>query len=546
MKLTMRRLDAAIQDVAKVQKICKAPSISIGILHEGKVLYRKSIGLRDVENNLEADSNTSYLIGSCSKLLTSAAVGILAETQLSWTDLISKHVPDFDPVGDPRIDQQATILDACRHSTGLANPNAVFFGPQGALTIKEEDHVALLNALPTSNDSGQRFNSWWNYSNAAFGVLSNVIKAVSGVHFCEFMRQQLCQPLAMEQTLVTRAEVLSNNNIAHPYMEDGHWTKIENGLTSETYAPGVASMGMRSSVNDLLTFCAAVMNRYDCEKNIHPSQELLHPAKENPLRQISSLWEWWWTRPVDDGFDNNTAYMLGWWRTMMPTAALGQLSYNAIHRCEDIIGKSSGSRTLYGHNGVTEGSVATAYLIPSSHSAIVVLSNAAYAGDASDATAQIMLQALFDLQPSVDLVAAVQLSTNERLERHEKMISTWQENRDISKYKATPEELLVSYIGLNVSRINIVRSDESLSGLAVVFADQESSRCELEPYNLDSLSYLPMKHEETIARGMIDWDYWTVGIFNFVRQDRDRQQGDVVGLEWKWDEYDYPALWAKE
>lgn len=544
----MRRLDAAMEHVAEVQKVCKAPSISIGILHEGKVLYRKSLGLRDVENNLDANSDTSYFLGSCSKLLTSAAVGILAETQLSWTDLIRKHVPEFDPVGDPRIGQQATILDACRHSTGLANPNAVFFGPQGTLTIKEEDHVALLNALPTSNDSGQRFNSWWNYSNAAFGVLSNVIKAVSGMHFCEFIRQRLCQPLAMEQTLVARGEVLSNNNIAHPYvqMEDGHWAKIENGLTSEAYAPGVASMGMRSSVNDLLTFCAAVMNRYDCEKNINPPQELIQPAKENPLRQISSMWGWWWTRPVDDGFDNNTAYMLGWWRTTMPTSALGQLSYNAIHRREDIICKNSGSRTLYGHNGITEGSVATTYLIPSSHSAIVVLSNAADAGDASEATSQIMLQALFDLQPSVDLVAAVQLSRNERLERHEKMISTWQENRDVSKYKATPEELVGSYIGLNVSRINIVKSDKSPSGLAVVFADQKSSRCELEAYNSDSLSYLPMNHNEIIARGMIDWDYWTVGIFNFMRQDQDHQQGDIMGLEWKWDEYDYPALWVKE
>ncbi|PNP48665.1 hypothetical protein TGAMA5MH_00356 [Trichoderma gamsii] len=439
-----------MQHVAEVQKVCKAPSISIGILHEGKVLYRKSLGLRDVESNLDANSDTSYLIGSCSKLLTAAAVGILAESQLSWTDLISKHVPEFNPVGDPRIGQQATIMDACRHSTGLANPNAIFFSPQGTLTIREEDHVALLNALPTSNDSGQRFNSWWNYSNAAFGVLSNVIKAVSGMHFCGFVRQRLCQPLTMDQTLVTEAEVRSNNNIAYPYvqMENGHWARIENGLTSE------------------------------------------------------------------------------------------------IH--EDIIGRNSGSRTLYGHSGITEGSVATTYLIPSSHSAIVVLSNAAYAGDASDATSQIMLQALFDLQPSVNLVAAIELSRNERLERHEKMISTWQENRDVSKYKVTPEELVGSYIGLNVSRINIIRSDKSPSGLAVVFADQESSRCELEPYNSDSLSYLPMKHEETIARGMIDWDYWTVGIFNFVRQDRDRQQGDVVGLEWKWDEYDYPALWEKE
>jgi hypothetical protein len=50
-----------------------------------------------------------------------------------------------------------------------------------------------------------------------------------------------------------------------------------------------------------------------------------------------------------------------------------------------------------------------------------------------------------------------------------------------------------------------------------------------------------MKHDELLRNGMIDWDHYKVGIFEFVRD-----KGNVVGLWWQWDELNYPGLWIKE
>lgn len=167
-----------MSEVEEAMKIAKAPSISVGIIHEGEVLFRRSIGLRDVHANLAANSDTSYLIGSCSKLFTSTDLGILAgDEKLTWEDRIQTHLPSFDPIEDPEIGESATLLDAGRRSTGLANPNAVFMGPEGTFSNSAEDHVEMLNALSTSNQSGERFQNWWNYSNAAFGVLAQVAEA---------------------------------------------------------------------------------------------------------------------------------------------------------------------------------------------------------------------------------------------------------------------------------------------------------------------------------------------------------------------------------
>lgn len=40
---------------------------------------------------------------------------------------------------------------------------------------------------------------------------------------------------------------------------------------------------------------------------------------------------------------------------------------------------------------------------------------------------------------------------------------------------------------------------------------------------------------------MLDWDYYTVGVFEFVRGDN----GRVVALWWQWEETDWPGLWVK-
>lgn len=539
-----------MSDIEEAMKIARAPSISVGVLHNGEVLLRKSVGLRDVEAKLPANSDTAYLIGSCSKMFTSTALSLLVEDKkVSWKDTIRTHLPTFSPIGDPQIGEKATLMDAARHSTGLANPNAVCMGPEGTIPNTAQDHISLVNALPTWNAHGQRFRSWWYYSNAAFGLLSQVIEAVACTSFSDFLRRRILEPLDLQQTLVHEADVERNSNLAHPYAQqaDGTWARIKTGITSEKHSPVLSGVGMRSSVNDMLAFLVAVMNRYDEENGTEPRQPLLGSKTENPLRRIGRLWSAYWQRPVDDGFQNETVYLLGWYRTTMPTAALGVVTVNEYAHpkesgMKEVIGRDSGPRTLYGNNGIVNGSVATAYVFPESHTAIVALSNAADACDVAEVSARILLQALFDLQPHVDMLQALNDVKDRRLRKFANMVADWQRDRDSDQYTGRPDEFLGTYIGLNTSRIDIVRSETAPAKVAVLFGGHASSQCDLEPYNLDALSFLPLEHDQWLARGMLDWDSYKVGILEFVRD----KQRSVIALWWQWDQYDYPGLWVKK
>src|SRR5271156_7071605 len=98
------KLSPNFEDIDRVKDLCRVPSISVGVLHEGKVIFMESLALRDVEHKLEADCDTSYLLGSVSKMFASAALGILVdEGKISWHDTIQQHLPNFDPAGDPEV-----------------------------------------------------------------------------------------------------------------------------------------------------------------------------------------------------------------------------------------------------------------------------------------------------------------------------------------------------------------------------------------------------------------------------------------------------------
>jgi hypothetical protein len=73
----------------------------------------------------------------------------------------------------------------------------------------------------------------------------------------------------------------------------------------------------------------------------------------------------------------------------------------------------------------------------------VALSNAAGAGDAAASTAEILLQALFDLEPKVDIVGPTIDARDRCLKEHDDMIAASHRDRDVSKYTSSP----IDYVG---------------------------------------------------------------------------------------------------
>ncbi|KAJ5488880.1 hypothetical protein N7539_003770 [Penicillium diatomitis] len=553
------RLELAWLDVEAALKIADSPSIAVGIIHGAKPMpvFQKSSGIANFDTGQCAAFDTVYNIAGCSQMITCAAVGILVnEKRLAWNDLVRKHIPSFCPFTDSDIGEKASVIDLCRHTTGLANPAPIFMGPGGSSLSKADEHTAFVNSLPGTDEQGPRFRKVWQHSDAAFGLLALIIEKVAEMPFHEFLRERIFKPLRMWSTNVMPDECNGRLQFAVPYVKSsaGIWLKVQAATLDRTHGPLLASTGMTSSVLDMLKFMQAVIHRYDQESDTDSTQPMAKLKIENPLREIAAIWKNAWERPVKDGLDKKTGYTLGWNRTTIPSAVFEPDSYDRYADGEKsyinprtIVGKGSDSPMVYGYHGITDGFVSATYLFPETRTAIVAMSNSASTGDVAEAAVRIMLQALFRPKPRVSAFGPLRAAGRRCEHVFEKMLADWKTGRDTSLFNSDLQDFAGSYVGLNTIRISItggVKEGESgFTELMVTFGANSGSKHPLEPYNTDMLSFLPQKREQLLARGMMMWNHYKMGIFEFVRE---KESGKVLGFWWQWDANETSSLWVKD
>ena len=540
------RLRHALDSIAQLTRMCGSPSTSVGVLHQGRVVLAESVGQRDASPLNAASQDSVYLLGSLSKAFVAAAIGILVdEGKMEWTDLVSKHVPDFHPIGDPRITAEADFIDLLRHSSGLVNPVVQVLGPHGIIISREDKFMDMVNQAPTSDDDGQCFNRVWEYSNISYGIAAVAVEHVSGIRFADFLKTRILVPLGMAQTAVTEEDVNSCGTLADGYalLDDGTFVQVPVEWTSETHTSVLAPYGIRSSVHDVLIWCAAWLSAEE-HGMTRERPEALRSVLSNPLRQVPRILKPAWMRPFEDPYQNESAYCIAWLRAVMPTAALnwGAVNNRTVHDkdrtyLQYILGTQSPNRVVYKHTGIAYNTVSALFLFPETQSAVIALSNGRRNGDASDFAAQLLIQELFDLQPRVDVLSRATLETQRGQDfRHRTVMRDWLENRDVSGPEREAKDFVGDYEAW-ATELH-VRQDDSTKKLTLHFNDRSDMVVSLEYYRNDAYSFLPTTADQHFSGGFMDYDFYMVGILEFKRND----EGIVNGLFWMWEE-ESPATW---
>jgi D-alanyl-D-alanine carboxypeptidase len=167
-----------------------APSISVAVVSQDKLIYAKAFGKADIAENRAADVNTRYAIGSVSKQFTVAAILLLAEQgKLSLDDKISKYFPNFTRAGE------ITVRQLLNHTSGYED-----FAPQDYLVpewtrpTKSESILDRFANKPLNFDPGTK----WQYSNTGYVLAGEIFEKVSGKPLVVFLRERIFDPLGMK------------------------------------------------------------------------------------------------------------------------------------------------------------------------------------------------------------------------------------------------------------------------------------------------------------------------------------------------------------
>jgi CubicO group peptidase (beta-lactamase class C family) len=168
------------------------PGVSVAVGVGGDIVWAEGFGWADLATGAPVTPGTRFRIGTASTVLTSAAVGLLAESgRLRLDEEIHTYVPAF-----PRAHGPVTLRQVMGHTAGLS-------------TDSEEErplsHVRcerVIDALPHVADRPLLVEPGTEYRQSAYGwiLASAAVEAAADQPFLAFMREQVFQPLGMEDT----------------------------------------------------------------------------------------------------------------------------------------------------------------------------------------------------------------------------------------------------------------------------------------------------------------------------------------------------------
>lgn len=293
--------------VARALKEFEVPGLAVAIVKDGKVELIKGYGVRKLGEPAPVDEQTLFGIASNTKAFTAAALAILVdEGRISWDDPVIKHLPGFQ-MYDPYVTREMTVRDLLTHRSGLGlgAGDLMFFPPT---TFTRDEIVARLRYIKPATS----FRSKYAYDNVLYLVAGQVVAAVSGKSWDEFIKERIFAPLGMTTSNTSVKDLRPGGNFVSPHQ------KVEGTLQPVPYmdisntAPAGA---INSNVAEMSKWALAQLN----EGAIHSGQNGGGDRRLFSARQSHEMWTA--QTPIPSGNpppqlsalrSNFSAYGLGW------------------------------------------------------------------------------------------------------------------------------------------------------------------------------------------------------------------------------------------
>lgn len=190
----------------------QVPGIAVGIVKDGKVVFAKGYGVRELGRPGKVDVDTLFGIASNTKAFTTAALAILVdEGKLHWDDKVIDYLPEFR-LYDAYVTREFTIRDLVTHRSGLGRgAGDLLLFPNSDFGTKDIMH-ALQYLKPATG-----FRAEYAYDNNLYLIAGELIPAITGESWADFVTKRILTPLNMAPCVVLPQRVTNHSNQASPH-----------------------------------------------------------------------------------------------------------------------------------------------------------------------------------------------------------------------------------------------------------------------------------------------------------------------------------------
>lgn len=238
--------------IARAMQTFDVPGVAVAVVHDGELVLAKGYGVRRAGEAARVDEHTLFGIASNTKAFTTAALAILVdEGKLKWDDPVIDHLEWFQ-MYDPYVTHEITIRDLLTHRSGMGlGEGDLLFFPPSSYTRDEILHK-LRFMKPASS-----FRSRYAYDNLLYLAAGQIIPAVTGQPWEDFIRERIFRPLGMTDSNTSVAGFHPGDNYATPHSEvEGKLTPIPPARIDNTAPAGA----INSSASDMAKWAIVQLN----------------------------------------------------------------------------------------------------------------------------------------------------------------------------------------------------------------------------------------------------------------------------------------------
>jgi D-alanyl-D-alanine carboxypeptidase len=200
--------DTAAIDKAATEVLAKsgAPSASIAVVKDGKIVYEHAYGMAKIDPATPATSQMRYSIGSISKQFTASAILMLAEEgKLSLDDKVARWLPDLTRANDVTIRQLLSMTSGYQDFWPQDYVMPMMMQPATAQQIMDG-----WARKPLDFDPGTK----WQYSNTNYVIAGVIVEKASGMPLIDLLQKRVFTPLRMTSVFNTDEAALSSSDPA--------------------------------------------------------------------------------------------------------------------------------------------------------------------------------------------------------------------------------------------------------------------------------------------------------------------------------------------
>ena len=210
-----------IDFIESVMETGNIPGLSIAVIEGDNIVWNKTFGIANVEQDIPVSDSTMFMLASVSKTVTGTALMQLWEDGMIDLDRnINDYLP-FNVVHPDYPNISITTKMLLSHTSGIRDNWSVMDYYEGDPTIALGDY--LQNYLvsggdfynPNSNFTNQQPGTNFSYSNIGAALIGYLVESISMQPFNEYCNEHIFEPLDMDSRWFLSE--LNINNIAMPH-----------------------------------------------------------------------------------------------------------------------------------------------------------------------------------------------------------------------------------------------------------------------------------------------------------------------------------------